>query len=489
VGIPTVLAAAAILAVAAAGSAAALVSQGAARMGADALWSRGVLGSGQTVAVLDLGFGGLDEAIAAGEMPPRERLTLMSFDAANGINGRSALEDPTQHGVRMAEIVYDVAPEATLVLVNYHTEEEFGRAVAWVVGQGIPVVSHSNSFLTPPFDGTGPTARVVDSAAAAGVLWINSAGNFAERHWGGRAAGTGVAIPLAPRPGDRLAFTLGWRAPDVAAELGVERQAPDGAWTRVATGQPIDRGAGTPVVPVDGGTWRVVVRQTAGAPADLDLFSRTVGFGSMSVAAGSVPTPGDAAGALSVGAVPWTGTSVAAYSSQGPTDGGGAKPDLAAPTYVTANAAWPGTAGTSAATAHVAGAAALLRQARQSAGLPAGAADLRAALLADALDLGAPGPDPVFGAGLVRLDAIGPRLQVRVGPGLRPKVTVRASDEGSVQRVEAQLGDRPMGTRRGPVGRFRVPPVRAGRYRLSVTARDLAGNATTVSRWITLPAR
>ena len=42
-------------------------------MGADALWSRGVLGQGQTVAILDEGFAGLDRSIALGELPPARR--------------------------------------------------------------------------------------------------------------------------------------------------------------------------------------------------------------------------------------------------------------------------------------------------------------------------------------------------------------------------------------------------------------------------------
>ena len=48
-------------------------------MGADVLWSRGILGQGQTVAILDEGFAGLDRSIALGELPPREALTIRSL--------------------------------------------------------------------------------------------------------------------------------------------------------------------------------------------------------------------------------------------------------------------------------------------------------------------------------------------------------------------------------------------------------------------------
>ena len=165
--------------------------------------------------------------------------------------------------------------------------------------------------------------------------------------------------------------------------------------------------AATTPITADAAPWRLVVRQSAGPARTLSLFSYTAGFGASAVAEGSIPTPGDAAGALTVGAVKWTGTALEPYSSQGAA-GTTAKPDVVGPTYVTSNPEWPGTAGTSAATAHVAGAAVLLRQARLARGLPVSPADLRAQLTGTALGLGAAGPDPLYGAGMARIDATAP---------------------------------------------------------------------------------
>ena len=95
---------------------AAVIGQGGVRMGADALWSRGFLGQGQTVAILDQGFAGLDRSIELGELPPRDRLTIRLFDQESGEGGMTELGLPTQHGVRMAELGHDLAPEANLVL-------------------------------------------------------------------------------------------------------------------------------------------------------------------------------------------------------------------------------------------------------------------------------------------------------------------------------------------------------------------------------------
>lgn len=479
-----------LVALAAAGPAhGALVSQGALRMGADALWSAGRLGEGQVVAVLDEGFGGLDRSIALGELPPREAMTIRSFDGEGGIDGRTALGLPTQHGVRMAELVHDVAPAARLVLVNYGSEDGFAEAAAWIAAQAIPIVSHSNSFLTPPFDGSGRTARAVDAAAAAGVLWVNSAGNYAGRHWRGGAEAP-AEIVVTPRAGEVIALHLSWRDPSVTAALTVRRQGADGALTTVAESALAGlTSARTAPVVADGATYRIAVRRLAGPPAELDLFSASASLGPAAVAEGSVPTPGDAAGALTVGAVRWTDVAIAPYSSRGPTVDGRAKPDLTGPTYVNSNPEWPGTAGTSAATAHVAAAAALLRQDRLARGLPAAAGDLRRQLVATARDEGARGPDGVHGAGGVRLDAEPPRLRLRVGPGPRRVVRLRASDRGTLRRLELRLDGRPLRTARRPSLRLRLPVLRRGVHRLSAHAEDMAGNRASVTRRLRAGAR
>jgi hypothetical protein len=474
------LAAAAALAVPAQ---AALVSQGGVRMGADVLWSRGFLGEGQTVAILDEGFAGLDRSIALGELPPRDALTIRTFDPSGSLDGLTEFGIPTQHGVRMAELVHDLAPQARIALVGYRTLDQFEQAAAWIAAQGIPVVSHSNSFLVPPYDGTGRAARAVDGAAAAGVLWVNSVGNYGQRHWRGAAPPEGAVIPIAPAAGTPLLFSLSWGPPSARASVAVERLDPSGAWVEVQRSAPAGPlHAATVPLAADAASWRLVVRQEAGPPAELTLFSQTVGFGAAAVAGGSIPTPGDAAGALSVGAVKWTGTALEPYSSQGATDDGRAKPDLVGPTYVTSNPEWPGTAGTSAATAHVAGAAVLLRQARLAAGQPAGAGDLRAALVAGALDLGRRGPDPLYGAGMARIDTSAPRLGVRVTSARRPVVRVRAPDEGTIRLVRVSLNGRPLRAVRRPALGVRLPALRPGRHRVLITAEDMAGNVASRTR-------
>jgi len=462
----------------------AVISNGAYRMGADVFWSRGIVGTGSTVAILDMGFGGLEKSIAAGELPA-QGMVLRSFDDEYGLDGRTPVGSQTQHGTRMAEIVHDVAPGAQLLLVNYHTQDEFQDAVDWVIARAPAVISHSNSFLTPPYDGTGPSAAAVNRAAAAGILWVNSAGNFAKRHWTGRASAAGTIFPLEVAPGQVLSYSItpfGTSSDRVHAEL--QKRGASGVWAEQTSVSAGPDGALTDTLVSDGGEWRLQLTQTVGSDSLVRIFSRTIGFGGLAAGDGSIPTPGDAAGSLTVGAVPWTGTDLAPYSSRGPTQDGRPKPDVVGPTYVTANREWPGTAGTSAATAHVAGAAALIADEQRAVGGPTDLATLRGRLTGAAFDLGDPGIDPSYGAGMVRLDATPPKVTLAVNDDARPQLVGLVRDQGTIGEVVVSIDGRRVRSLRSAQIRMRLPRMKAGRHRVVVAASDTSGNRVTAGQWV-----
>lgn len=122
----------------------------------------------------------------------------------------------------------------------------------------------------------------------------------------------------------------------------------------------------------------------------------------------TVGSPGAAAGAITVGALAdpgERGTYLAAFSSRGPTADGRVKPDIAAPGVAIMSASantgdgYYTLSGTSMATPHVAGAAALVLAANPSL-TPAG---VRQVLMDTAADWGTPGTDREYGAGALQV--------------------------------------------------------------------------------------
>lgn len=442
-----------------------VVSQGVDRTGASALTDVAGDGVGLRIAILDLGFGlQVAPLQAAGELPPPERLIQQSFDPAAGIAGTNAYGSLTDHGQLVAQTVYDYAPRATYLFVNYHTPDDFVAAVDWLTTQRVDVVVHSNNFLEGPFDGTSPAARAVDRAAAAGVMWFNSAGNYGEKHWSG---------PWTDNDGDRvldwpgttpwlltrldnqaLTFHLSWLAPPGAAvsdiDLVLERRLDDGTWLAVAASTDKQLDGAAPAERINGvrpgtpSTYRLRAVLVSGPPpaGPLTLYSREDDllpvFGG--AGRGSVPTPADAAGSISVGAIDWRGNSLARYSSRGPTADGRFKPEISAPTgtrLATPIGDERDVGGTSIAAPNAAGAAAIALGALRRSGLRPTVGEMRTFLTRDALDLGTPGPDLDFGAGRLRVDVEAPTLRTVVGPSVRPvrstgRVAIEATDAGQV---------------------------------------------------------
>ncbi len=442
----------------------AVISQGVDRTGASALSDAAADGAGLRIAIIDLGFGrSLPTLQATGELPRPSRLVQQSFDPAAGIAGTNAYGNLTDHGQLVAQTVFDYAPRATYLFVNYHTPDDFVAAVDWLAGQRVDVVVHSNNFLEGPFDGTSAPARAVDRAAAAGILWFNSAGNYGEKHWSGtwvdsdgdRVLDWPGATPWTLRHDANQAstFHLSWTSPAGApksdVDLLIERRLPDGTWQAIAAStdrqlegaMPAERLNG--VRPETAGEFRLRAVLVAGPPptGPLHLYSREDDILALSGSPlGSVPTPADAAGSISVAAVDWRGNSLARYSSHGPTADGRLKPDLAAPTgtrLATSVGDQRDVGGTSIAAPNAAGAAAVTLGAMRRSGLRPSVAEMRALMARDALDLGAPGADPAFGAGRIRVDVEAPTLQTVIGIPRRPvrataRVAVEATDAGQV---------------------------------------------------------
>jgi hypothetical protein len=154
--------------------------QGAPSTGATAWHRSGAHGEGVKVAVVDLGFEGYTRSQVNGDLP--SGAVRVNFCGSGGF-------EATSHGTAVAEIVAEVAPAADLYLVCVRDAAGLGLAVRYARAKGIHIVNHSASwFNTGRGDGTGAAGTpegIVAAARAAGILWVNAAGNRAQQHWSG----------------------------------------------------------------------------------------------------------------------------------------------------------------------------------------------------------------------------------------------------------------------------------------------------------------
>ena len=142
--------------------------------------------------------------------------------------------------------------------MSYHTEGDFLAAAEWLTARRPDIVVHSNSFIEGTFDGAGPEAQAVDRAAAVGILWFNSAGNYAENHWSGPwadadgdgaldlAAGGVFQRQAGPRSPLRCRGRSSRASPPPDLDLVLEAQSPDGSWVAVRTSADVQAAGARP---------------------------------------------------------------------------------------------------------------------------------------------------------------------------------------------------------------------------------------------------
>ena len=399
----------------------AVVSEGVERIRAPFYSSRGFSGRGIKVGVIDVGFVGVPSLQERGELPD------LSYRDFTG----EGIFTETVHGSACAEIVHDIAPDAEIHLYKVGTLVSLENAKDAAIQDGMDIVTVSLGWRWGAGfgDGTGLACEIVNEAFQNNVLWVNAAGNYGRQQISALLSdqdGNGyhnfdkdneVVNLKDVQVGDEVQAWLTWNEWPLTShdydlllvkiETDGSKEIVESADTRQRQSRPYER---LEYTVRETGTYGLAIHRASDAKVTLfKLTSENHDLDGPVSTRGSVGIPADARGALTVGAMHhrrWTTGPIASYSSQGPTFDGRIKPDLVGPAGVlTVSYGETGYHGTSAATPHVAGAAALLKSADP---VHYNARNLYDALLRSTVDMGDRGPDNVYGHGRLDLSLLPP---------------------------------------------------------------------------------
>ena len=408
-------------------------TEGLAVINGPAWHTAGYKGAGVKVAIIDGGFEGYIGLLGT-DLPA-------SVTAKNFVDGESDADINTSggaHGLACSEIVHDIAPDATLYLVKVSTNLDLSEAVSYVMAQGVDIISTSLGWYNvTPGDGTGEFADLVQTARNAGIFWTTAASNDREAHWGGLYAdsdgddvhefngkeincfGPGDGSCYNVNPGYQFAVYVRWNDwTNVNQDYDLYMVRWDGAtWQTIAYSENVQDGSpGQRPTEFAVGTTSgaaapygfVITRYDSTQTVNFEVFVPKFLRPDEILHARSLGNLADAPAAMTVAALDVTSPyPQESYSSEGPTNGpGGAatggftKPDISGFANV-ATESYPGSTfnGTSAATPHVAGAAALVLNANPG----YTPAQLQSFLEGQAVDVGSAGMDTVYGYGRLYL--------------------------------------------------------------------------------------
>ena len=402
----------------------AVTSQGVGLTGADDFHDAGYYGQGVKVAIIDLGFDGLASAQAAGEL----QNVVYTWDYIHGDSGVEGTG--IVHGTGVAEVVEDMAPQADLYLLLISDSVDLDNATQYCLDNGIDIINHSVAwFNTNFYDGTGTVAGIANDARDEGILWVNAAGNYGDDgHWQGDFAdGDGDGFNEFSGSDERNRIYLSssdaisvyltwddWSFSDQDYDLYLynssgEQVAVSGNWQsgyqspiEALYYAPADDGDHTYT---DGYYDIAIKRYSASGAMEMEFFALLDSGADTGleyhISGSSISAPANSSKVLAVGAISywnWTTGPQASYSSIGPSNTGLTKPDIGGPASVS-NRTYGSFGGTSAASPHVAGAAALLLS--EDSGRSAN--DLQTLLEGSAIDMGTAGKDNTYGSGRLNL--------------------------------------------------------------------------------------
>jgi len=389
-----------------------VISEGVVLTNAVDYHSAGYEGQNTKVAVIDLGFNELEMVQNVGELP--SNVITKDFTGTGLTTG-------SNHGTKVAQIVYDMAPQAQLYLIKVADEVDLENAKDYGITERVDIINHSYGWPNTNFtDGTGLVCDIANDAQSHNILWANAAGNAAKLHyqdfftdadgdgWHEFSSSGDESQTFQGDPRQEVTIFLTWDAwPTTSQDYDLYLY--DSDFNLVASSTDVQTGTQPPTekivyTPSQNGTYDIMIRKSS-ATGNEELKIFTYGYDlEYPTSAHSLWPPADAVGVISAGVINqfnWETGPQESYSSQGPTNDGRIKPDISGPDGVKryAGGGVGRGYGTSYAAPHVAGAASLLLSKYPD----CTAGQLQSTLETWAIDMGSPHKDNIYGSGRLNL--------------------------------------------------------------------------------------
>ena len=408
-------------------------------------------GSNIKIGILDTGFVGYGDGLTAGRVPEPAGVHCFLDDASSttdsiGMCESALLSSGDEHGTFVTQLAYDIAPGADYYLARIGIPAQFDDAITWFIDQGIDVLSTSlGTSWEGPGDGTSPYMDAwisqVAMAVDAGIFVAVASGNSDTTSWIGAFRDSDSDNVMEwNETGDecnevqvtsgvfdiRVRWEDSWNGANDDLDIYLQDPVRPGSNVAMSEGaqsgqsghDPFENILVTPASRLLGAYCLVIEREPGVTPEWVQVIIEAAGDAVLGmehwVRGYSLGSPGETtkAGAVTVGAAPANNTgTIQSTSGRGPLPASSAravvKPDVVgvdSVPVVDSSGATRNREGTSLATPHVAGLAALAKDR-----YPGFSPVLTAAYLRDnALRRGQPASNNPWGYGLAFLPHVGP---------------------------------------------------------------------------------